>query len=161
MLERSRGRIPTMTFTRVFILLLCGILVSSCGAIRSKTISKATNQEDLVKYSDRHLCNRFVDVNPVVAAERRRRDLGDCSKEHRSCVASGFSTGSDKYLACRRFMAKEEGRRSASARAAGLKMMEFGLKTMQGNPPQSNTTIYHIRNRTYVCTRTGSVVICK
>ena len=149
---------------------LCAAMVvltalNGCGLARSKAISAAQSPEQLTKYTDKQLCNPLITITPIVAAERGRRELGDCSAAHMSCKASGFQPGTDRYLACRQFVGAENAAKAARRQAGYLQMMRSGFKMMQAptpapSPLSTDTTLYNFGGHFMTCTRTGNIVNC-
>ena len=128
-----------------------GIFLSSCGAITSAHISNATSAEELASYSNKQLCNPFVEVTPIVSTERQRRNLGDCTSAHQACIAQGFEVGSDKYLSCREYMAQQDAANAvtdAANRAAYLQMMQTGAnllaRPVQQPSPVTTTNCHYV-----------------
>ena len=70
-----------MLIRTMIALALIALAVSSCGFVQSKKISNVQNQQELRKYTNRALCNRYVDVTHGVAAERRRSSKTKTNKQ--------------------------------------------------------------------------------
>jgi hypothetical protein len=81
---------------------LLPLLASACGVARSNQIA-AMNSAELATVSDRDICQglMFNRSNTNLLAEGAKRQLGDCSSDHFTCVSWGASFGSQPYLQCR------------------------------------------------------------
>lgn len=147
-------------FRQLASLAIVGIALAGCGLARSSQISQMSPDE-LRSVSDDHLCNPYVKQSSAVTSERSRRNLGDCSHAHLTCMKSGYQQGTALYLQCRQFVAMEESasrQRYANMGTAGQQMMQQGR---QQPSPASNTTVYNMQGRTIICTRSGSFVSCQ
>lgn len=80
------------------------------------------------------------------------------ARDHSNCMAYGYDAGTDRYLACRQFLAAQNAQRSAA-------LMQLGSSLLQMSAPRpafgySGTTFYTINGRPLTCIQTGSVVNC-
>ena len=86
-------------------LLTISVSLAACGLAMAHRVS-GMNANEIQTLDNRSLCNRFAD-GAVVAAERQRRGLGDCSHAHLKCTALGYSMGTPLYLQCRALQATD------------------------------------------------------
>jgi hypothetical protein len=103
--------------------------------------------------SDTEVCNPYASGN-IVAAERQRRGLGDCSAAHLSCIQNGFTPGTSAYLDCRQLAIQQEAvtaQRWNNVTQAGIAMMQAN-QPQPPAPPQYNDHVCVAANNTvYRC----------
>ena len=107
--------------------------LAGCGLATSYEISQMTPDE-LTKVSDADLC-RPGGTSPAVTAERQKRDLGDCDRDHLYCHSLGLKAGTDGYVQCRlkaREIAAQEG---ATQQAASSAMLRASATLLAQPPP--------------------------
>ena len=80
-------------------IVLAFLLLAGCASTAGDTISELA-PERLKVVSTTSLCKPYFQ-GPNVAAERRRRGLGDCSPADQACASAGYPAGSPNYAHCR------------------------------------------------------------
>jgi hypothetical protein len=120
-----------MLRTSVSAMLLAALasFTSACGLVRSAQISKMDPVE-IQSVSNQQLCSPY-NGGPVVAAERQRRGLGDCSPASQHCVEMGYPPGTSLYLQCQALKAQQD----EAERQAWLGVAQVGAQMMAAPPP--------------------------
>lgn len=111
---------------------LC-LSVAGCGLANADRISRL-DANDIRAVSDRDLCSPYAG-GAVVAGERGRRELGDCTPDHQQCKALGYQPGSTAYLQCRTMLGQQHIASEQAQQAAASEMVAAGAAIMQANQP--------------------------
>jgi hypothetical protein len=138
--------------------LICMTALSACGPSRWAQLEKQPDSDILAKLregGDEKICKAgFIDaawasfVGPRVQEIARReaalRQLGDCSEEHKKCIAFGFALGTPGYSECRVTLEGIEAQAKA-ARSASNSIDAFNtqllIQSLQPRPaPSINCT---------------------
>ena len=83
--------------TRLAFLPICAL--AGCSAIDGAQISLLSETE-IRSASHEKVCSPYA-TGKVVATERARRELGDCSRPHVRCRELGLKVGTELYDRCR------------------------------------------------------------
>ncbi len=125
------------------------LLVAGCGLVRSSQVSQMDTSA-IQAASDKDLCNPYAN-GQVVAAERQRRGLGDCSPAGVACIQNGFAPGTPGYLNCRQLAIQQE----AVDAQRWNNVTQAGIAIMQANqppppaPPQMDDHVCVAQNGTW------------
>jgi hypothetical protein len=122
---------------RIGAIAFVGLTIAGCGLATSYQIANMTPDE-LAKLSDDDICRPWTGSNPAVAAERKRRDLGDCDPEHLYCKNMGYQKGTELYLRCRQLAAQQQAAAQAQRQHAISQASETWQKAYQ-QPTVTNT----------------------
>ncbi len=121
--------------------IIVALALAGCGLATGYQIAHMAPDE-LTKLTDADICHPFTGTHSAaLEAERRRRDLADCSQEHLYCHNMGLKTGTDAYVQCRLAASQVAAQQAASQAAASAAMAETGAKIMtQPAPPPPSIT---------------------
>ena len=109
--------------------LIVALALAGCGLAAGYQIANM-NPDELTKLTDADICHPFTGTHSAaLEAERRRRDLADCSQEHLYCHNMGLKTGTDAYVQCR-LAASQVAAQQAAAQAA--QQAGYAAMTKQG-----------------------------
>jgi hypothetical protein len=134
--------------------IIVAIALGGCGLATGYQIGHMAPDE-LTKLTDVDVCHPYTgNHSPTLEAERKRRDLADCSQEHLYCHNMGLKTGTDAYVQCRVAAAQIATSNQAANQAAWLALSQQGFATAAGQPSVTTNTNCNTFGNTVNCTST-------